>query len=198
MPDDVAPSYWAYPFVKQMSDKQLVAELTEDEDFEPDKLITRASMATLISQAFEDRPSTKSIKKFNDVTNKNAIAADIDKAVSTGFMQGYSDDEFRPLENIPRYQVLVTLATGLGLKPSQDSSAILQKFGDSTNMPDWAKEQVAAAAEAGLIVNRPGVAPNLLSPDASATRAEVAAMIHQALVQTGKLNAIESEYILKP
>lgn len=198
MPDDVVPSYWAYPFVKQMSDQALVADFTEDQDFEPDKLITRAAMATLISQAFDNKPENETIKKFKDVSNQNAIAADVDQAVRMGFMQGYSDDEFRPLENIPRYQVLVTLATGLGLTPSQDAAQILQKFGDGSNLPDWAKQQVAAAVESGLVVNRPNVASNSLSPNEPATRAEVAAMIHQALVKTGKLEPLESEYILEP
>ncbi|MGD1918920.1 MAG: S-layer homology domain-containing protein [Pleurocapsa sp.] len=155
-------------------------------------------MATLISQAFDNTPKNEAIKKFEDVSNQNAIAADIDQAVRMGFMQGYSDDEFRPFDNIPRYQVLVTLATGLGLTPSQDASQILQKFGDGANMPDWAKQQVAAAVESGLVVNRPNVASDSLSPNESATRAEVSAMIHHALVKTGKLEPLESEYILKP
>jgi len=198
MPEDVVPDYWAYPFVKQMRDKALVPELAKNQEFDPDTLITRASMATLVSQAFADEPKTESIKTFTDVTNKNAIAKDIDTAVRTGFMQGYSDEEFKPLENIPRYQVLVTLATGLGLKPSQDADQILQQFGDSSNMPDWAKQQVAAATEAGLVVNSPDVTAGSLAPDKSATRAEVAAMIHQALVKTGKLEPLESEYIVKP
>jgi hypothetical protein len=198
IPTDVVPSYWAYPFVKQMSDQGLVADLTENQDFEPNKLITRASMATLISQAFNQQPEVQQTKKFKDVSNGNEIAADVDKAVRMGFMQGYSDDEFRPLDNIPRYQVLVTLATGLGLKPSQDPEQILQKFDDGSNMPDWAKQQVAAAAEAGLIVNRPEFTNNSLNPNQSATRAEVAAMIHQALVKTGKLKSLDSEYIIKP
>lgn len=198
MPEDVVPDYWAYPFVKQMRDKALVPELAKNQEFDPDALITRASMATLVSQAFEGQPANESTKKFTDVTNENAIAKDIDKAVSTGFMQGYSDNEFKPLENIPRYQVLVTLATGLGLKPSKDADQILQQFDDSSKMPDWAKQQVAAATEAGLAVNPPDVAPGSLIPERSATRAEVAAMIHQALVKTGKLEPLESEYIVKP
>ena len=198
MPNDVTPSYWAYPFVKQMSDEALVPEFTDDRDFAPDNLISRAGMAKLISQAFDMQPETQGAKKFKDVTNEQAIAADIDKAVSTGFMQGYSDDEFRPWENISRYQVLVALATGLGLKPSQDTDRILQKFADGKDIPDWAKQQVAAAAEARLIVNPPGYAKNTLMPNQPATRAEVAAMIHQALVKTGKLKPIESEYILNP
>ncbi len=196
-PQDVDPGYWAYPFVRGMNSQLDIPEFGDDQNFEPDKQITRAGMATLISQAFKTKPENEGLKNFKDVTNKNAIAADIDKAVRTGFMQGYSDDEFRPLENIPRYQVLVTLATGLGLEPSQDPEQILQKFGDGAEMPDWAKKQVAAASEAGLIVNSPKLDGDVLAPNQSATRAEVAAMIHQALVKTGEVEPLESEYIVK-
>ena len=198
MPRDVTAEDWAYPFVKQMSDRGLVSALTGDQNFEPNKLITRASMATLISRAFDTQPETQGIKQFQDVTNRNEIAADIDKAVRLGFMKGYSENTFRPLENIPRYQVLVALATGLDLKPSQDADQILQKLNGSENLPDWAKEQIAAAYEAKLIVNRPEFGKNSLRPNRSATRAEVAAMIHQALVHEGKLKPLESEYILQP
>jgi S-layer homology domain len=198
VPNDVTPSYWAYPFVKQMSEQGLVPDFHKDQDFNPNKLITRAGMATLISQAFNMQPETQKIKKFKDVTSNNAIPADVDKAVGIGFMQGYSDNEFRPLENIPRYQVLVALATGLDLKPSQDANKILQKFDDGADIPDWATENVAAAAEAGLIVNPPGMDKNFLNPNQSATRAEVAAMIYQALVTTGKVKPLESEYIVNP
>ena len=198
VPKDITQSYWAYPFVKRMSDNNLVADFSEQQKFEPEKLITRAGMATLISQAFDNKPENENIKTFKDVTNNNALAIDVDKAVRMGFMQGYSDNEFRPLENIPRYQVLVTLATGLGLKPSQDAEQILQQFDDGSDMPDWAKQQVAAAAEAGLVVNHPDIPDGSLDPNKSATRGEVAAMIHQALVQTGKLEPLESEHIFQP
>ncbi|NJR45999.1 MAG: S-layer homology domain-containing protein [Hyellaceae cyanobacterium CSU_1_1] len=198
MPQDVAVDYWAYPFIKQIRDRGLVSEIAKNQELEPNALITRASMATLVSQAFDKQPETQAIKKFNDVSNKNELAKDIDKAVRTGFMQGYSNNEFKPLENIPRYQVLVTLATGLGLQPSQDADQILQQFGDLAQMPDWAKQQVAAATEAGLVVNPPDLDKGSLAPERSATRGEVVAMIHQALVKTGRLKPLESEYIVKP
>ena len=198
MPADVVPNYWAYGFVKQIRERGLVPEIARNQNFEPDTLITRATMATLISQAFDTLPLKENIKSFNDVTNRNALAQDIDKAVRLGFMQGYSANEFRPLENIPRYQVLVALATGLGLEPSQDVNQILQQFEDAGDVPRWARQQVAAAVEAGLLVNRPDFASNSLMPETSATRAEVAAMIHQALVENGKLEPLESEYIINP
>jgi hypothetical protein len=198
IPQDVTPADWVYPFIKQMSDDGLVSALTEDKNFEPNKLITRATMATLISRAFDMQPETQGIKKFNDVSNGNEIATDIDKAVRLGYMQGYSENTFRPLENIPRYQVLVALATGLDLKSSQNADQALQKLKGSENVPDWAKEKVAAAYEANLIVNRPDFAKDSLMPDKPATRSEVAAMLHQALVKQGKLKPLESKYILKP
>ena len=198
MPEDVTPDYWAYPFVKQIREQALVPEIARNQNFEPDTLITRASMATLISQAFDTLPLTESAKSFTDVTNRNAIAEDIDQAVRLGFMQGYSAQEFRPLENIPRYQVLVTLATGLSLEPSRDAEQILQQFEDGDSVPQWAQQQVAAAIENGLLVNRPDLVSNSLMPETPATRAEVAAMIHQALVQTDRLEPLQSEYIVNP
>ena len=194
---DVKPDYWAYPFIEQLEAQKLISGFSGNNLFEPNKLITRASMATLISQAFE-RPASQPAKNFTDVSNQNALVADIKKAVETGFMKGYSDREFRPLVNIPRYQVLVALATGLGLKPSQNANDILSKFDDTDTIPDWAKEQVAAATEAGLAVNRPEFSNNTLKPEEPATRAEVAAMIHQALVRLDQLESIDSQYIVQP
>ena len=193
---DVPQNHWAYPFVEKLGERKLMLGSSSD-IFEPDKLITRATMATLVSRSF-NQPKTQKTKNFTDISNQNALAVDINKAVGTGFMKGYSDNEFRPLENIPRYQVLVTLATGLGLKPSQDPDQILSKFKDAKDMPDWAKEQVAAAIEAGLAVNRPDINLSSLKPNEPATRAEVAAMIHQALVESDKLKPIQSKYIVEP
>ena len=198
VPQDIDQNYWAYPFVKKMSDKGLVPKLTGDKNFEPDALVTRAGMATLISSAFDMESETQGVKKFQDVSADNAVAADVDKAIKIGFMKGYSENTFRPTQNIPRYQVLVALATGLGLTPSGDPDATLSKIKNGTDIPDWAKKQVAAAAEAGLIVNRPDFAKGDLQPNESATRGEVAAMIHQALVNKGNLKSLKSEYILKP
>lgn len=198
VPQDIDKNYWAYPFVKKMSDKGLVPELNGGKNFEPDAPVTRAGMATLISSAFDMESETEGIKQFQDVNDGNAVAADVDKAIKIGFMKGYSENTFRPDQEIPRYQVLVALATGLGLSPSGDPEATLSKIKNGTDIPDWAKKQVAAAAEAGLIVNRPDFAVGDLQPNESATRGEVAAMIHQALVNKGSLKSLKSEYILKP
>ncbi|VEP16749.1 putative S-layer protein [Hyella patelloides LEGE 07179] len=191
---DVTDTHWAYPFIQELGEQQLVAA-TSDNNFEPDDLITRAGMATLISQAF-DRQQTIDSKDFQDIDDGNVIAEDIDKAVGIGFMKGYSDDEFRPAVNITRYQVLVALATGLGLEPSGDPLFILRDFSDRDRIPKWAISQVAAATEAGLVVNRPDFDLQSLNPQEPATRAEVAAMIYQTLEQMDRVEGIDSSYIV--
>lgn len=191
---DVPEEYWAYPFLQRLGEQEFFSPTT-DGQFQPDDLITRATMANLIAQAFEE-PGTIETKDFEDIDDGNKIAEDIDKAVSTGFMKGYSEDEFRPAENIPRYQVLVALATGLGLEPSGDPVTILEEFGDRDQIPDWAISQVAAATEAGLTVNRPDFDLQSLNPLEPATRAEVAVMIYQALLQQGKVESIDSPRIV--
>lgn len=192
--DDVTEKHWAYPFLQELGRQKLVGA-TSDNNFEPDAPITRAGMATLISQAF-DQPVIKEIKKFNDIDTNSAVPKDVDKSVGIGFMKGYSDTEFRPAEKIPRYQVMVALATGLGLEPSGDPINTLQGFGDRQKIPNWAISQVAAATESGLAVNRPDFGVDSLKPDQPATRAEVAAMIYQTLQQQGKVKKIDSAYII--
>ncbi len=194
---DVPQDHWAFPFVTKLGADRLRLNDSQ-ENFNPDRPITRASMATLISQSFEQPKVKQLTKNFSDMPKQKALAKSINEAVSTGFMKGYSDNEFRPQEKIPRYQVLVALASGLGLPTPKNASQILSKFTDRDRLPDWAKDQVAAATAAGLAVNRPSFKPTSLNPSKSATRAEVAGMIHQALVKSGKLKPIKSQYIVKP
>ncbi|AFZ34197.1 S-layer domain-containing protein [Stanieria cyanosphaera PCC 7437] len=191
---DVPQNYWASPFIYQLKEQGLISGSSED-TFEPEQPITRAGMAELISQTF-NQPSTFDTKQFKDVTANTEAAAEINEAVGSGFMKGYSNGEFRPQEEISRYQVLVTLATGLNLQPSQEPTAILKSFSDANQLPNWAVNQVAAAIEAGLLVNPPTYERQSLNPNQTATRAEVAAMIYQALVKSGRLPAISSEYIV--
>ena len=191
---DLPEQYWAYPFISKLAAEKLIPDT---ETFDPDTPITRAGMAGLISHAFKDSPAIAATKQFKDVPpDENEVVEDINKAVAIGFMKGYSDENFSPEHDIPRYQVFVALATGLKLEPSNNSDAILQNFSDRQELPNWSLDKVAAATEAGLVINRPGFALTALKPNEPATRAEVAAMIYQTLVKSGKVSPIESQYIV--
>ncbi|MBE9157373.1 S-layer homology domain-containing protein [Nodosilinea sp. LEGE 06152] len=188
---DVPSTHWAYPFIKSMFDQGYLPDFPES-GFQPDQPLTRAELAALISQAFGDAPREGSVIAFTDVPDTYWAAPAIANAVSQNFMNGYPEGDFRPDQAVPRYEVLVSLATGLNLEPSPAPDQTLQSFVDAGPLPDWARAKVAAATENGLVVNYPQ--RDQLKPAQAATRAEIVAMIHQALVARGELPAVESEY----
>ncbi len=187
---DVPPTHWAYPFIKPMFDQGYLPDFLE-RGFRPDQPLTRAEMAALINRAFGDTSASADLT-FSDVSSDYWAASAINNAVAQGFMVGYPDGEFRPNQTIPRYEVIVALVSGLGLAPVPAPEQTLQAFVDFSALPDWATPKVAAAFENNLIVNYP--ARDQIKPAQAATRAEIVAMLHQALVERGELPAVESEY----
>ena len=191
---DVPSDYWAYPFIEPLIEKDLIVGISETE-FRPNQPITRAQLALEIEKAFQQETS-RDLIDFGDVSQESRAANKIDEAVRKGFLKGYPGNVFRPDQQVPRLQVLVALASGLGLKPSKNPDIILRSYQDIDIIPDWAKEKIAASIEAGLVVNRPGFDVARIYPDDSATRAEVVAMIYQGLVKVDRVPKISSPYIV--
>ncbi|MEG5044419.1 S-layer homology domain-containing protein [Microcoleus sp. B4-C1] len=192
---DVPDKYWARPFIVALVDRKIFTELT-DSKFRPDEPMTRAELAGLIERMSEDKKPIRKPIDFKDVKDKSSAATAIDHTVTTGYLKGYPNNEFRPDKNIPRVEVIAALASGLRLKPSTKASKTLQLYTDRTKVPKWAVNKVASATEAGIVVNHPK--RQLLQPNKTATRAEVAAMIYQAMAKTGQVPAKSSEYVVKP
>ncbi len=190
---DVPDKYWARPFIVALVDRKIFADLT-DSKFRPDEPMTRAELARLIERMSDKEPLRKPID-FKDVKDKSPTKSAIDRSVKTGYLKGYPNNEFRPDKEVPRVEVIAALASGLNLKPSAKASKTLQVYTDRKKLPKWAVDKVAAATEAGIVVNHPK--PTLLQPNRIATRAEVAAMIYQAMAKKGKVPAKPSEYIVR-
>ncbi|MDJ0632992.1 MAG: S-layer homology domain-containing protein [Xenococcaceae cyanobacterium MO_188.B29] len=192
--DDVPPNHWAYPFIEPLIEKELIVGISDNE-FQPDLPITRAQLASEIETAFKQE-TNRDLITFEDISKESQAAKKIDEAVKTGFLKGYPGQVFRPDQKVPRLQVLVALVSGLDLKTSQDPEAILSSYQDSGQIPNWAREQIAAAIESGLVVNRPDFTTNSLYPNEPATRAEVVGMIYQGLVKAGRIEQISSPYVV--
>jgi hypothetical protein len=175
-------------------DRKIFSDLT-DSKFRPEESMTRAEVARLIERMSDKEPSGKPID-FKDVKDNSPVAPAIDHTVKTGYLKGYPNNEFRPDKNIPRVEVITALASGLNLKRSAKASKTLQIYTDRRKVPKWAVDKVAAATEAGIVVNHPK--RTLLQPNRTATRAEVAAMIYQAMAKKGQVPAKASEYVVKP
>lgn len=191
---DVSSSYWARDFIAELSQRGIIAGFP-DGTFKPDDPVTRAQYAAMLNRANAEfkKSQIRSATSFVDVPSRYWAASAIQEAYTTGFMAGYPGNIFRPDQNIPREQVLVSLANGLNFSTSSPTSTVLSYFNDASNISNYARGSVAAATDNQLVVNYPDV--RTLNPVRNATRAEVAAFIYQALVKQGFAQAINSQYI---
>ena len=191
--NDVPNNFWGRRFIDVLSSRGILKGFP-DYSFRPNQPVNRAEFAAILQKAFEQEPSKTAIA-FQDVPTKFWATSAIDEAISTGFLKGYPKKTFKPQQNITRVQVLVALVSGLNLKTPTSPNQIFSVYKDAKDIPTYANSKIAAATANGLVVNYPN--PQILAPNKVATRAEVAAMIHQALVKRGKLEGISSPNIVR-
>lgn len=189
---DVPSNYWAQAFIQELASRNIIKGFP-DGSFKPNAPVTRAQFAAMLNQAIDKAPIRASIN-FADIPTNFWAAPAIQKAHTIGFMSGYPNNLFKPSENISRVQILVALANGFNYNPTQPAANILNTYSDSAAIPNYAKNSIAAATENRLVVNYPTL--STLNPNQPATRAEVAALIYQALVRSGKAQPINSPYIV--
>lgn len=181
-PDTEIPSFsdlvghWAEAYIRALVSMNLTQGFA-DGSYQPDKPMTRAQYTALISAAFNPTPK-RPATEFTDVPGDFWAAKAIQIAASGGFVGGFSDRTFRPYQNVQRLQVIVSLVNGLGLPPA--SQDLLTIYTDRKSIPEYARTAVATATQSKIIINYPD--SQILAPTKEATRAEVAAMIYQALV----------------
>lgn len=188
---DVSSDYWAYPYIVSLYEANLLPDLPSGE-LQPDKELTRAEMAALLNSSFVGDAQSRRSLSFSDVPGDFWATDAIRQVVEAGYMTGYPDGTFKPNGLVPRYQVLVTMATGLELAPSSDVDGTLNQLQGTQELPAWSRPQVAAAVTEGLAVNHPD--PQQLEPQQPATRADLIAIIHQALVAQGELEPVDTPY----
>jgi hypothetical protein len=189
---DVQSNYWASQFIQQLSQRGVIAGFP-DGSFRPEEAVTRAQFAAMINKAFQKTPQRQAIR-FADVPSSYWASNAIQQAYNIGFLSGYPGNRFEPNQAIPRQQVLVSLANGLEYSASGNTESTLQNFSDSASIAGYARGPIAAAAEKQIVVNYPNL--KFLRPEATATRAQVAAFIYQALVSSNQASAINSPYIV--
>jgi len=185
--------HWAQNCIELLTQQGIVAGYP-DGTFRPEQPVTRAEFATLIAIAFPGVASRPAIG-FVDVAANYWAKDNIDSAYVTGWLTGYPRNRFRPNLPIPRVQAVIALAAGLGATTSRATEATLtQSFTDASAIPAYARDKVAAAVEQQLVVNYPNV--KLFRPNKPATRAEIAALLCQALAtNANQPSPLPSQYV---
>jgi hypothetical protein len=183
---------WAEPFIKALIEKDIIKGYP-DGTFKPDQPVTRAEFAALLNRAF-DLKEVRAARKFKDVPKKFWAAEVIQKAYQGGFLSGYPNGTFAPKQNIIRIQSLVSLVNGNKLEPS-GTLDINGVFGDAAQVPSYGSNALIAATQRCVAVSVEYDSSKLpggnFGPNTVATRADVAAYIHQVLVGAGRLTALD-------
>ncbi|RCJ30612.1 S-layer protein [Nostoc minutum NIES-26] len=189
---DVSMNHWAKDFIAELAALQVIQGFP-DGSFRPDEQVTRAQFAAMISQAFE-KVNVRNAISFKDVTTRYWAYSAIRKAYATGFL-GVSGNNFNPTQSLSRLEVLLAIARGLNYTFSGSTESILATYSDAASIRSDVRGAIAALTQRGIVVSYPNI--QTLNADKVATRAEVSALIYKALVSTGEVADISSEYAVE-
>ena len=185
--------HWAETFIERLVDRGSISGFP-DGTFRPQNSLTRAEYAALIANSFDLPRKVGAGTWLKDVPSNSWAVSAIQKAAAMGFISGFPDGTFRPQNNLTRIQAIVSLVSGLGLVGGNPN--LLLSYSDRAAIPSYATNALATATQRGLVVNYPQT--SRLEPMRDITRAEVAALIYQALVATGTAEVANSPYIVVP
>lgn len=186
-------NHWAAAYIEALADRGLVKGYS-DGTYRPQEPINRAQFAALVASSYGYLAPVRGKVAFVDVPATYWAASAIDQAQRSGFLGGYPDQTFRPDQGMGRVQAIVAVATGLKLTSASASG--LGIYRDRAQIPSYAINGIAAATQAGLVINYPD--PALLRPLETTTRAEVAVLIYQGLVAQQKAPRLTTGTLLPP
>lgn len=175
---DVNAGDWFYRDVLFSYEKGLMSGM-DAAAFAPYANTTRAQIAVIFYR-MEGSPAVEGENSFADVVRGSGTAWFYDAvtwAQQNGIMGGYDTSSFAPNDPITREQlaaIFYRYAQYKGYDTTQGGMAI-REFDDYESISDYAMGAMAWAVNTGLVKGD----SNLLYPKGTATRAELAAMLHR-------------------
>ena len=172
---DVAAGDWFYDDVAYVYDKGMMNG-TAPTLFAPNATTTRAMIVTILYR-LEGEPAVSGSSVFTDVSDGTWYTDAIAWAAEKGVVNGTSATTFAPNDPITREQmaaILYRYAQYKGYDVTQKAN--LSGYTDAGQISAYATDAMAWANAEGLIN---GVTTTTLDPTGSATRAQVAAILHR-------------------
>ena len=172
---DVSEKDWFYSDVMFVYENGLMLG-TSKTLFSPHGTATRGMMATILWR-MEGSPAPKGKNSFTDVEAGKWYADAITWTAENGIFAGYGKDKFGPDDPITREQLAAIFYRYADYKGYDLTvKGNLDTFKDADKITDYAKTAMQWAVGSGLMKGKSG---NLLDPQGTATRAEIAAMLHR-------------------
>ncbi len=174
---DVKESDWFYGAVAYANKNGLFAGMTEN-TFAPDETITRGMLVTVLWR-LEQQPTVNYLMPFTDIDESAYYGEAIRWAASEKIVNGYSDTEFAPNQNITREEMAAIMNRYADYKAMEiEGQGDLSVFADESTVSAWARENISWAVGTGLISGKDN---NILDPKGNTTRAETATILQRFL-----------------
>ena len=182
---DVHPDDWFYDHVMFVYGNGLMIG-TSATTFSPNETATRAQVAVIFYR-MAGSPEVTGDSPFTDVKNGPGTAwyySAVLWAHQNGIVAGYGDGTYHPGDPVTREQLAVMFYNYANYK-GYDLSATsdLSGFTDAGAISDWALPAMRWAVGSGLMN---GYGDGTLNPQGTATRAQLAAMLHN-FIELNKL-----------
>ena len=180
---DVAENDWFYSAVKYVYENKLFSGVSDDM-FAPNSPLTRAMLVTVLWRA-ENMPEADFEVPFNDVEADGYYYEALRWAASEGIVEGISETEFAPNDNITREQIAAIMFRYAKFKGniSEEESEVLLEYDDTRDIADWALDAVKYCKAEGIML---GDDTNMFNPKNNATRAETASITQRFLESLNK------------
>lgn len=172
---DVKSDDWYYEAVKYGYENGLMQGT--EKGFEPNGKMTRAMLVTVLYR-LEKSELTDGENPFTDVEDGTWYTNAVIWAKENGIVNGITETEFAPNDNITREQTVTIFYRyakykGYNVKAVAD----LSEFSDSDRISTFALDAFKWVVASGIIN---GTSENMLSPEDGATRAQLAAILMRA------------------
>lgn len=169
---DLRSQHWAYEAVRQLSAMQIVAGMNA-RDFAPQQEVTRAEFIAMLVRTLGLKSSGNA--GFADVPQDSWYAEAMAAAVEAGLVAGMGDGKLAPNEVITREQMAKILVRAYTIKTGNRTKGTGSiPFNDRENVSEWAKDDLSAAYQLGLVH---GHASGQYMPQSTTARAEAAKAI---------------------
>ena len=182
--NDVSENDWFYENVKYTAQNKLFSGTTAT-TFEPNTPITRGMLVTVLYRA-EGEPKVNTAIPFVDVSADSYYSNAVIWAEQNEIVNGISETEFAPNDNITREQIAAIMfrfAKYKGYDVSIGENTNILSYDDAFDISEYAIEAIQYAVGAGIIN---GKSETTLNPKDSATRAEAAAILQRFNEKTNK------------
>ncbi len=189
---DVTDAHWAYRAIHELADRGVVQGAPE-QSFQPARTLTRADYALLLVRALKLKGAelrsggvANQGERFSDVASDAYYAEQLELARLHGLILGTAEARFRPDASISRQDMFIMTARALRLADDDVlgmpdvTSTDMARFADWSDIADYALPHVALLNEEGLVK---GDSQGRVAPQAFASRAEAAALVHRLLIR---------------